>query len=218
MPAALVICGASNSGKTTLIEELLRQLAAKGLRVGTVKADGHGKAEKAVDGKDTTRHVRAGARRSVLVSPGLASTYEQPTLQHVHAVEERFADCDFVLLEGFKESRLPKIEVVRRERGTEPLISRKELLGVYGDVPVEGLRHFPTVESLATFIMTELMTAEDRMPAVALRVNGKRIPLKAHLQEILAGAISGTVGSLKGCEDGDTIEVVVRKGRKPRPK
>jgi len=215
MPAALVICGASNSGKTTLIEALIRALAAEGLRVGTVKADGHGKAEKAVEGKDTTRHVRAGARRSVLVSPGLASTYEQPTLQHVHAVEERFADCDFVLLEGFKESRLPKNEVVRRETGTEPLVDRKELIGVYGDVPVEGLRHFPSVESLVSFITGELMASGGQPPAVALRVNGKRIPLKPHLQEILAGAIAGTIGSLKGCEDGDVIEVVVRRARKP---
>ncbi len=211
MPPALVICGASNSGKTTLVVELIRRLTARGLRVGTVKADGHGKAERAVEGKDSTLHTRAGARRTVLLSPGLASTFETPSLQHVHAVDERFADCDLVLLEGFKDSPLPKIEAVRRETGSQPLVPLKELRAVYGDVPVEGIRNFRDPSEVEKFILDEILPGGSRTPAVVLRVNGKRIPLKEHLQEIVAGAVSGTIGSLKGCEDAAVIELTVRK-------
>jgi len=213
MPPALVICGASNSGKTTLVVELVRSLTARGIRVGTVKADGHGKAERAVEGKDSTLHARAGALRTVLLSPGLASTFETPSLQHVHAVDERFADCDLVLLEGFKDSPLPKIEAVRRETGNQPLVPLRELRAVYGDVPVEGIRNFRDPSEVEKFILDEILPGTGRTPVVVLRVNGKRIPLKDHLQEIVAGAVSGTIGSLKGCEDAAVIELTVRKSR-----
>lgn len=220
MPPALVICGASGSGKTTLIAELVRDLTARGFHVGTVKADGHGKAEAAAQGKDTTVHVQAGAKRSVLLSPGLASTWESPTLQHVHAVEERFADCDLVLLEGFKESRLPKIEVVRHAVSSAPLTPVSGLSGIYGDVPVEGVRHFPDPKALADFLEQEIIPAGGTPVHVALRIDGKRIPLKGHLQEILAGVIRGAIVSLKGCEEARTIEIVVNpsaaRPRSPR--
>lgn len=208
MLRALVICGASNSGKTTLIEILVRRLTDLGIRTGTLKADGHGKAEAAVEGKDTTRHLRAGALKSVLLSPGMTSTFEDGPVQHIHAVEERFAGCDVVLLEGFRDSPLPKIEVVRKAISAKPMVPHGELLGIYGDVPVEGLRHFPGPDSLVDFIRSELVAPPGSR--VALRVDGKRVPLKAHLQEIVAGVVEGAVGSLKGCEKARTIEMVVR--------
>lgn len=52
--------GYSNSGKTTLIERLIRDLKAEGYRVAAVKVSGH---DISLDepGKDTWRYAQAGA-------------------------------------------------------------------------------------------------------------------------------------------------------------
>jgi molybdopterin-guanine dinucleotide biosynthesis protein MobB len=57
---AFGICGYSGSGKTTLILELVRLLAAKGLRIGVIKHDVHG-VQVDREGKDSDRFFRAGA-------------------------------------------------------------------------------------------------------------------------------------------------------------
>ena len=50
----------SGTGKTTVLEKLIRELTARGLRVGTVKHDGH---DFEIDhpGRDSYRHIQAGA-------------------------------------------------------------------------------------------------------------------------------------------------------------
>ncbi|MEI8242594.1 MAG: molybdopterin-guanine dinucleotide biosynthesis protein B [bacterium] len=57
---AFGICGYSGSGKTTVILELVRLLAAKGLRIGVIKHDVHG-LDVDREGKDSDRFFRAGA-------------------------------------------------------------------------------------------------------------------------------------------------------------
>ena len=58
----------SGTGKTTVLEKLIRELTARGLRVGTVKHDGH---DFEIDhpGKDSYRHIQAGAQTTVITSP-----------------------------------------------------------------------------------------------------------------------------------------------------
>ncbi len=54
------ICGYSNSGKTTVIVEVVRRLCARGLTVGVIKHDTHG-INIDHEGKDTDRIYKAGA-------------------------------------------------------------------------------------------------------------------------------------------------------------
>ena len=63
-PFVLAVCGEKHTGKTTLVERLVAALSARGLRVATVKHDGH---EFAADvaGTDSYRHRAAGAYASV---------------------------------------------------------------------------------------------------------------------------------------------------------
>ena len=56
------IIGRKNSGKTTLVVELVQQLSAMGKRVATIKHTHH-RHELDVPGKDSYRHREAGARR-----------------------------------------------------------------------------------------------------------------------------------------------------------
>ncbi|MCP4728353.1 MAG: bifunctional molybdopterin-guanine dinucleotide biosynthesis protein MobB/molybdopterin molybdotransferase MoeA, partial [bacterium] len=51
----IAITGKKNSGKTTVIESLIRLLTEKGWRVGTVKHHHHGDFEPDTPGKDSHR-------------------------------------------------------------------------------------------------------------------------------------------------------------------
>jgi molybdopterin-guanine dinucleotide biosynthesis protein B len=68
MISAVSIVGKSNSGKTTLIEKLIRELKKRGYRVATIKHNRHG-FDIDHEGKDSWRHKKAGAQITVIASP-----------------------------------------------------------------------------------------------------------------------------------------------------
>src|SRR4030042_2845773 len=64
-PVVVGFYGYSNSGKTTLIERLIRELGSRGMRVAAVKQSGHPVSMDS-EGKDTFRFSAAGAELVVL--------------------------------------------------------------------------------------------------------------------------------------------------------
>ena len=108
--------GFSNSGKTTLIEQVIPLLRQQGLRVSVVK-HAHHRFDIDHPGKDSHRHREAGAFEIVIASDrrlALVREFEQPAQMTVHQMlAELYEGVDWVLVEGFKESDLLKIEVWR---------------------------------------------------------------------------------------------------------
>ncbi len=108
--------GFSGSGKTTLVERLIPALRLRGLRVSVVK-HAHHKFDIDHVGKDTWRHREAGAFEVVVASDrrmALMREFEQPAVMSVHQMlAELYEGVDWVLVEGFKDSDLLKIEVWR---------------------------------------------------------------------------------------------------------
>lgn len=108
--------GFSGAGKTTLVERLIPMLRARGLRVSVVKHSHHG-FESDHPGKDTWRHREAGAYEVLAVSPErmvLQRSFEQPADRSVHEVLPALhPGVDWVLVEGYRDSDLLKIEVWR---------------------------------------------------------------------------------------------------------
>ena len=106
--------GFSGSGKTTLVEQIIPALRQRGQRVSVVK---HAHHQFDIDhpGKDTWRHREAGAFEVVAASDKrlvLMREFEQPTELSVHhLLAELYQGVDWVLVEGFKDCDLPKIEV-----------------------------------------------------------------------------------------------------------
>jgi molybdopterin-guanine dinucleotide biosynthesis protein MobB len=98
------VVGTKKTGKTTLVTSLVRSLAKYG-RVGTIK----NMVSHPVDRGDTKRHFDAGA--DVIIGLGearLKVTRERGDLYS--ALAELQADgVDYVVVEGFKNSDLPKI-------------------------------------------------------------------------------------------------------------
>lgn len=110
--------GFSGSGKTTLVEKLIPALKMRGLRVSVVK-HAHHKFDIDHPGKDTWRHREAGAFEVIVASDkrlALMREFEQPANLRVHhLIAELYDGVDWVLVEGFKDSDLFKIEVWRPE-------------------------------------------------------------------------------------------------------
>ncbi len=116
--------GYSGSGKTTLVEQLIPALRLRGARVSVIK-HAHHSFDIDRPGKDTWRHREAGAVEVVAASPRrlvIMREYTEEAEHDVHSLIARLsAGVDWVLVEGFKRSSLPKIEVWRQDSG-QPVI------------------------------------------------------------------------------------------------
>lgn len=140
-PPAVTFIARSGTGKTTLVEQVIRELVRRGWTIGALKHDAH-RFEIDVEGKDTWRMTQAGATVTAICSPAKQAVMRQfelePPVEELIARE--FIGVDLVVTEGFKRSSLPKIEVHRTALGT-PLLSRGErhdpaLLAVASDEPL----------------------------------------------------------------------------------
>lgn len=140
--------GYSGAGKTTLVEKLIPALKARGLRVSVVK-HAHHRFDIDHPGKDTYRHRQAGAFEVVVASDrrlALMREFEQPAQLTVHhLLAELYDGVDWVLVEGFRDSNLMKLEVWR-----------------------EGAGH-PVRYPDDDFIVAIVTDASDRLPETTLR-------------------------------------------------
>jgi molybdopterin-guanine dinucleotide biosynthesis protein B len=116
------ITGFSGAGKTTLILGLIERYRAAGLRVGAIKHTHHVLNEE--DRGDTGRFRAAGADPVFLAREGEAVLFSSRGTSRVRYERPRdllahCADCDVVLVEGFKElGDWPKIAISAEARPT----------------------------------------------------------------------------------------------------
>ena len=131
------IVGKGDSGKTTFLEKLIRELADRGVRVATVKHHVHDY-DIDVPGKDSWRHARAGATTTMVSSPDKFALVEKVEREYTLPELARFATdagCDVLLTEGYKREATVRIEISRSERSQELLSSASELVAVVTDNP-----------------------------------------------------------------------------------
>ena len=122
-PRLISVVGKKNAGKTSLVVVLTKELVRRGHRVMTIK---HGSHPFEIDqqGRDTWRHMHeGGAERVVMETPDLRvllATPKEP-LGPRELAEKFLSDAELVIVEGFKASDLPKIEVFRQAVHPAPL-------------------------------------------------------------------------------------------------
>lgn len=124
-PAApvLAICGHSGSGKTTLIERLVPELRASGWRVAVMKRTRHSVFID-VPGKDSDRFFRAGASVILEATGEMFTRVAMPPSDRdtwQRALGQLAASHDFVLVEGHKETPLPKVWLLGPGEAAPPL-------------------------------------------------------------------------------------------------
>jgi molybdopterin-guanine dinucleotide biosynthesis protein B len=199
MVPVIAIVGKSGSGKTVIMEKLIAEFKARGYRVGAIK-HAHQMVELDAPGKDTWRYSQAGSDAAVVSSPSRITIFKsfdrEPSLEETALL---LGDgYDLILAEGFKKSRVPKIEVCATINAAEMVCAEAELAAVISDdalplkIPRFGREQ---VKDIAAFIEQELLA---KMPAdMAVMVNGKAVFLKRFVKDIIASSILAMLGTLK---------------------
>lgn len=137
-PFILAISGRKNSGKTTLITRILPILTESGVKVATIKHDGH-EFEADVPGTDTYRHMAAGAYGTAIFSAGKYMVIKKQPSVLPEELMKQFPEADLLLLEGFKYSDYPKIEVVRGANASACVCTDTGLLAMASDLKAEAI-------------------------------------------------------------------------------
>jgi molybdopterin-guanine dinucleotide biosynthesis protein B len=160
LPPVLSIVGKSESGKTTLIENLIPALKKRGYRIGVVKHAHHG-FEIDRKGKDSYRHKQAGADSVMIVSPGTIAMIKRVSTERLEDLIPFFGDVDLLITEGFKRDPAPKIEVFRAERHRSPAcLEDASLIALVSDTPLNTAvpRFAPgDIEAITHFIIARFL-------------------------------------------------------------
>ena len=192
----LAISGYKNSGKTTLCQKLLAELMRRGFRVGYLKRTHESVMPSA--GNDTGNVALAGFPGLLVGSDGVR--FEEVLSGEVSPVvlaRRYFPDADVVLVEGGKNSPLPKIWVTsgREEEPTAP--------GVWAIYDREGnessMSERPYFVSGQEGILADMIAADVVKGHRSARVciGQKELPMKSFIADFISHSVRGMLRSLK---------------------
>ena len=147
----------SGTGKTTLIEKIVRSLKLKGLRLAVIKHDGH-RFDIDREGKDSWRFTRAGADMSIICSAEKTALVESRSLSFEDVAA--FAhDVDIIIVEGWKKGDFTQIGISRAATGKGFCHDTQRYAAIVTDEDVEcncpkfGL---DDIEEITEFIMKNM--------------------------------------------------------------
>lgn len=160
----IAITGKSGSGKTTLIEKIIPILKKRGHRLGIVK-HAHREVDMDQKGKDSWRHKKAGADATLLVSPNTIALIKDDQTTCLKEKLHYLSEMDIIIVEGFKQERIPKIEIFRTggKHKTPLFLDDPDLVafvtdsGLTPDVPIF---HPDAAEAISEFIETTLIQGQ----------------------------------------------------------
>ena len=136
---AIAIVGRHNSGKTTLIERLIAELVGRGYDVGSIKHHSHRGFDIDYPGKDSYRHRAAGASETVIAAPGqLARIKTVEGEEECSDLVRSMPGHDIVVVEGYRKSGLPTIEIMRAANEADAHTAEVFLTGARAGVPLRA--------------------------------------------------------------------------------
>ena len=134
----LGLAGWSGSGKTTLAEKLIAALTDRGLDIASIKHAHHG-FDADTPGKDSHRHRSAGSRQVIVSSDIRSVLFTENRDLGAASLEDlldRLAPADIVIIEGYKQEPIPKIEIFRPAIGKPALFPEDDrIIAVVTDDP-----------------------------------------------------------------------------------
>jgi len=170
------IVGKSQSGKTMLMEQLIAEFKRRGYKVAALKHS-HGGMEIDHPRKDSWRFAQAGSDAVFVSSPDKFAFIKNSN--HDLSIEEIIPivgpEFDLLLVEGFRKSKIPKIEVHRKGLGDDLLCPPEGLSAIVTDgsldIDVAQLPWGDTV-AVADFIEKNFVLKARTVPFYSTREEG----------------------------------------------
>lgn len=213
MQPIISIVGPSDSGKTTLVEKIVKKLNQKGYRVGVLKHT-HAVIKADQRGTDTDRFSRAGAKVSSICDDRLLVRFEdvmKASPRYIAGVLAR--DLDLLIIEGYKKEHFPKLLLSDE-------LAAVNLTGVIGTIgknaPSQGkVRHFKpsNINEIVRWLESDFILPGRKGRQVVVEIDGKRLPMKDFVADIISQTIRGLLGSLKGGR-GRKVNISIDFGKK----
>ena len=228
------IVGTSESGKTTVLEALVRGLTKKGYTVGSAKRIPEPEFTIDTVGKDTWRHAKSGAINILSVAPKELTIIKKINTKKItleQLILEFSDEIDIIILEGFKgligrDITIPKIVATKTE--TEISVANnyfKNIIAFVGkdsdgktnkEIPFLNVLENP--EKLVDLVIKHIKILVERKrkreEKITIYLNDKMLPLGNFVQDIVRNTILAMVSSLKGVnlgltKDFEKVKVII---------
>lgn len=180
-PFEIAFCGYSQSGKTTLITRLIKELSGE-YKIGYIKHDVHS-VDMDREGKDTYLARENGAKMVFINDPN--------QFVHIHdgkvdpiAQQSVFLENDFVFVEGYKDSIIPKILFIDKKEEIFKDIQNKRFQNVIAyagsqrnqknlpaDIPYF---HYDDIDKIKQFVLSYFQQQAKNIPIYGLVLTGGR--------------------------------------------
>ncbi len=242
-PRTISVVGFKDSGKTQVVEAIVKEFTARGLRVGTLKHTAENM-DFDTPGKDTNRHREAGAKATAILHNSAAALFINDHLALQEAAR-RLGNLDFLVIEGFKTVNThARVLVPREDEDLERLSNGLEIAAIRtpssnfkggSQLPVFDLSESPKLVerilekaypilpgtdchgcgydgclSLGQAVLkgeAEARQCVRNSTSFVLRVNDESVPLNNFVRRILTQMTLGFVGTLKGGEAANKVEL-----------
>lgn len=122
-PVVFQVVGYQDSGKTTLVKNMIERLTARSMSVATMKHHGHGGKPSLIENKDSSKHISAGAFVSLVEGDGrilLQGEKSSWTINEQLGILLSLQP-DIILIEGHKNEDFPKVVILRTTEDIELL-------------------------------------------------------------------------------------------------
>ena len=141
------LVGSKKSGKTTTLENLIKELTERGYKVAAIKHIAEPDFTIDTAGKDTWKFAKAGAKTIISMAANEITTIEKGTTKSV-SLEKLLKKCrgnDIVFIESFKKlvalkKNIPKIVITEStKKAIDALKNFKPVLAFSGPYSTEAL-------------------------------------------------------------------------------
>ncbi|MFW0884618.1 molybdopterin-guanine dinucleotide biosynthesis protein B [Candidatus Acidulodesulfobacterium sp. H_13] len=168
-PNVVSFVAKSGTGKTTLIEKIIKILSKKGYRVSSIKHTDHD-FDADIPGKDSWRHKNAGAYSTMILSGSKMAFFSDidSSLKIIDMIPKYFRGSDIVIIEGFKDIDIRKIELFRKELNPDLKLrfgNDSNLLLICSDEFIDGIKtpqiNINNAQEIADYIECNIISRVD---------------------------------------------------------
>jgi molybdopterin-guanine dinucleotide biosynthesis protein B len=229
----VAVVGSSNSGKTTAVEALIRGLTKRGYIVASAKHIPDPEFTIDTEGKDTWRHIKAGASTVLSVAPNELTAIKKldTTNYSLEQVIAEFPDeVDIIILEGFKglvgqNATIPKLVTVKTVNEITAALERyKNILAFVTPIPdgkveteIPFIDALKETEKLVRLVNNKVAVLVERKrkreEKITIQIDEKFLPIGDFVQAIIRNAVLAMVSSLKGVKikGEEKVSVVIKR-------